>query len=377
MALHVLILAGGSGTRLWPLSRAGIPKHLLPLGPDGVPLLRATVQRVAPLAPGRVHVVTAAAQVQACQAALAGVTSVSVIAEPAARGTGPALGLAVHAIAAVDPGAVIASVHADADIADDEAYRAAVIAAAGWAAAGNHLACVGLTPRFPATGLGWVALGPEADPRAWSTPDVALDPVLTAAAATLPAHRAVGFVEKPGAERAQAFVDGGRHLWNLGLFAFTAAAFLDELRTADPGLDDTLAAVTAEREAGRPGRADDLYAALDSIPVEPLVFERTSRLMAVRAGFAWSDLGSWSDLAEARAGGADADGNVCSGDAVTVASRDCLVEAGAGRLVAVVGADGLVVVDTGDALLVVPRVAAQRVKEVVERLRDLGRTDVL
>jgi mannose-1-phosphate guanylyltransferase len=156
---HVLVLAGGSGTRLWPLSRTGVPKHLLPLDATGVTLLQATVDRLRPLA-DTVHIVTTASQAEACRRALADLDlpSDTVIAEPEPRGTGPALGLATAWIAQEDPDALISSVHADSHIEDSEGYRATVLAAAGWAAVTDGLATVGVSPTYPSTGLGYVAI---------------------------------------------------------------------------------------------------------------------------------------------------------------------------------------------------------------------------
>ncbi|MBJ7609560.1 MAG: mannose-1-phosphate guanylyltransferase [Candidatus Dormibacteraeota bacterium] len=379
MAFHIVVLAGGSGTRLWPLSRAAVPKHLLPLGPGDATLLRATVERVVPLG-GSIHLVTATGQAAACLDALdgGGSSAVTVIAEPIARGTGPALGLAVHQIARTDPDAVIASVHADHWVGDEEAYRAAVLASAGWAVATDGLATVGLTPSAPATGLGYIALGEDQPPERWTQPSATgADPVLVAAAAALHAARAQGFVEKPDRERAEEFIRDGRHLWNLGLFAWTAGAFLAELAAADPGLDLVLRRVVEARASGDESLATRLYTGLVPLAVEPLLFERTSRLTVVRAHFEWSDLGTWADLAASRHSAADVDGNVSSGGAVLVGTRGCYVESRGGRMVAVVGAEGLAVIDTGDAVLVLPLEDAQRVRMVVDQLRDEGRDDLM
>ena len=380
MGLHVLVLAGGSGTRLWPLSRGALPKHLLPLAPGGRTLLRATVDRVQGLGDS-VSVVTAASQAELCRAELtaAGLSSDAVIAEPVARGTGPALGLAVAWIARSDPEALIASVHADHRVADAAAYRAAVLASAGWAAATGGLATVGITPTAPATGLGYIEIAEPMPPSSWRSPSAVAPPVLQEEARMLPAYAAAGFAEKPSADVAEAYVAGGRHLWNLGLFAWPASFFLAELRRADPEIAATLDRIVAARSDGDEVTAAEAYASLQTVAVEPLVLERTSRLTVVQAGFAWSDVGSWSDLHQARveSGEADADGNVIDGEAIVLGARDTTVESRAGRLVAVIGTEGLIVVDTPEALLVVPADQSQRVKDLVDRLRAEGRQDLL
>lgn len=374
MAYHVLVLAGGSGTRLWPVSRPSQPKHLLPLGPGGETLLRATVERVLPLT-GSVHVVTAEQQADACRAALAGLDLPAdcIVAEPQARGTGPALGLAVRWILDRDPDAVISSVHADHHIDDDDAYRAAVLSAAGWAATTDGLATVGLVPTAPATGFGYVALAEEDAGAAgvWTAPQgTRAGAGIVGAAAALPAARAAGFVEKPSRDAAEAYVRGGRHLWNTGLFAWPGPRFWAELEAADAELAAHLTEVISRRRAGDEAGAGAVYAQIHPIAVEPLVFERTPRLTVVRAGFGWSDLGSFSDLHEAwrDQGDADAAGNVLDGDVLAIDATNSLVMARSGRKVAVVGIDDLVVVDTDEAVLVIPRKDAQRVKEIVERL---------
>ncbi len=379
MGLHILVLAGGSGTRLWPLSRRATPKHLLPLAQGGETLLRATVERVIGLCDS-VRIVTAADQAEDCLAALQGlpIDRRAIIAEPQARGTGPALGLAVGLVARDDPDALIASVHADHRVSDPEAYRAAVLASAGWAASTDGLSTVGLVPAAPVTGFGYIELGAARDPQVWRAPQGSARGT-AAAAAELPAFAGVRFTEKPNAEVARQYLEGGRHLWNLGLFAWTARRFLAELYAADPDLGSALVRVVDAVARGDAATAAGIYAELRARAVEPLVLERTERLTVVQASFGWSDLGAWSDVRDARMaeGDADADGNVIDGDALVISSRECTVIARSGRVVAVAGVEGLVVVDTPDAVLVVPAARSQLVKDVVEQVHRSGRDDVL
>ena len=238
---------------------------------------------------------------------------------------------------------------------------------------------MGLTPTRPATGFGYIELGEPLPPSAWQPPSGEPARDLVAAAARLPAHRAARLVEKPAHAAAAAFLASGRFLWNLGLFAWPASVFLQEIRAADARLAGQIDAAVDAHVGGDPAGFAAAYAELPTVAVEPLVFERISSFTVVRASFPWSDLGSWTDLHDVgvESGDADPAGNVVAGDAAIIGSRGCTVEARAGRLVAVVGGDGLVVVDTPDALLVVPAADSQRVKDVVEQLRAAGRDELL
>lgn len=381
MALHVLVLAGGSGTRLWPLSRSALPKHLLPLGPQGSTLLRSTVERVLPLTPF-VHVVTALDQRDACIEAIdgLGLPPELMISEPMARGTGPALGLAVGLIARDDPGAVVCSVHADHHVGDPDAYRVALFAAAGWAETTHGLVTIGLTPTYAATGLGYVALGPRRPKEGWHAVDTGGDvDAAMSGARELVAYESKGFVEKPPLHAAESYLTSGRHLWNSGLFAWPAALFERELEAAAPDLLRSLHTVVDARLRGDETTATDEYSKLSKVAIDPLIFETTKQLTVVKATFPWSDLGNWSDLfaADRESGMGDPLGNVIEGDGVAVDSQGCLVRAHGGRFVAVVGARDLVVVDTGDAVLVMPANQAQVVKTVVEALKEKGRGELL
>jgi mannose-1-phosphate guanylyltransferase len=379
VGFHILVLAGGSGTRLWPLSRRSTPKHLLPLAPGGDTLLRSTLERVTGLGDS-IRVVTAADQAPGCQSALTGlgIPGDSIIEEPEARGTGPALALAVALIEREDPDALIASVHADHRVSDRDAYRAAVVASAGWAAATDGLATVGLVPTAPVTAFGYIEVAASRQPESWRSPE-GIPSDIAAQAAALPAFESAGFKEKPSAEVARSYVDDGRHLWNLGLFSWTARRFRSELLAADPDLCAAIDRVADARLSGDHALATRLYAALTLQAVEPLVLERTERLTVVQASFGWSDLGSWLDVGQSRAADGDVDrnGNVLEGDVLVALARNCTVVARSGRIVAVAGVDGIVVIDTPDAVLVVPADQAQLVKAIVDELRAADRDDLL
>ena len=340
--LHVVLLAGGSGTRFWPLSRVKRPKQLLALA-GTTSLLRATWDRARGLAPaGRIWVVVPRALASAVRRELPGLRRDRLVIEPSPRDTAPAIALACAAIARVAPGAIAAIFPCDHVLRDAGAFGRAV-AAACRAAAGGALVCLGIAPDRAATGFGYLKV--KTKPRA-GVPT----PVLA-------------FVEKPDAARARRFLKSGRYLWNGGMFVWQVDRFLGELARLAPEIHDATAAVAAGSEAA--------WRNATKISVDYAVMEKASNVTVVPLDAGWDDLGSWD--AAARHAGSGARGN---GTRVILGS-DGAVVFGGGRLVAVVDLPGVVVVDTKDALLVVPRGSSEKLKSVVEAVRAAGRADVL
>ncbi len=358
--LVCVILAGGAGTRLWPRSRNSRPKHLLPLAPDGRSLLRHAYDRALALG-GEVLVVSSAEQGDEVLRELVELPGRNLLLEPEPRGTGPALAWAALEAQRLSPGAVLVSLHADHYIPDPQ-VSTVLLSAAWWAKRADLLVAVGLRPSWPAPGFGYIEMADEL-PRPDGLPPWAL-----------PLRRARGFVEKPDQARAREMVDLGSFLWNTGLFAWPAERFLAELTAFAP---DVAGAVRRAH-----GASSDFAAAWAAIPqgvVERLVLERSSSRGVLPTDLRWSDLGSYHDLHQAasEAGLADEVGNVAYGQTLLESSRNCFVDSAGGRLVVVLGAEDMAVVDTPDALLVCPLNRVQEVSKVVAQLRAKGRWELL
>lgn len=350
MERSALVLAGGSGTRFWPASRRARPKQLLAL--DGErSMLEATVERLAGVVPaGNVWVATTPGLAAAVAERLGGRAAERILVEPAQRNTGPAIAAALAALPAPARDGVVAVLPADHRVADVAAFRASLAAALDAAAATDRMVALGVRPRWAETGFGYLELGAPVD----GADDL----------------RAVArFREKPDRATAEAFVASGRHLWNAGIFVFRGSTLLAELARHAPALAAGLAAMARE-----PARRDELYRALPALSIDIAVMEKTDRLAALPLDCGWDDLGSWQALYEVLAG--DADGNRARGRLVALDARDNLVFAPEGT-VALLGVEGLVVVHTGDAVLVLPRERAQEVRRLVERLEASGRHDLL
>jgi mannose-1-phosphate guanylyltransferase len=344
---YAVLLAGGSGTRFWPLSRRSRPKQLLSIS-EARSLLRITYERIAPLFPAeRVFVVTAGDLAGPTRREIPEIPGANVLAEPAARNTAPAVGLAAAAIAGRDPDAVLAVLPADHHVADEPAFREAVRGACALAAAGR-IVCLGVRPSRPETGFGYLEVEPRPD-------------------GTLAVAR---FVEKPDLPRARAFfAEPGRYLWNSGTFFFRADAILAAIGRHLPDL-----AAALGRFASGESDLRALYAAAPSISIDFGVMEKEKGLAALPLAAGWNDLGSWEALAEVHP--ADESGNVATSDVLPVDAAGCVVHA-PGKLVALLGVHDLVVVDTPDAILVCPRERAQDVRRVVEALAARRREDLL
>lgn len=354
-----VVPAGGAGTRLWPLSRAGHPKFLLDLTGSGRTLLQATVDRLEPLTAQRVVVVTGAAHAEAVRVQLPGVGASQVLAEPSPRDSMAAIGLAAAMVERDDPEAVIGSFAADHVIPDQAAFEAVIREAAAVARDG-HLVTIGVEPTRPATGFGYIRAGER-----------------LAGAPT--ALHAVEFVEKPDAERAARYLASGEFLWNAGMFVVRAATLLDLLEQWHPDLARGLRAIAAT-----PERLAEVWPGLTRIAIDHAVAEPAAdagRVVVVPAPFAWDDVGDFASLATllpASGGGDGVRELQVLGDPADVMVVDAggVVVPASGRRIAIVGLDDVVVVDTPDALLVTTRARAQDVKRVVDALREQGRTDL-
>ncbi len=362
MKIYPVVMAGGSGTRFWPLSRKDRPKQFLALAGDG-PLLAATVARLPPLArPRETYVVCGPAHVAAARRMLPHLPGANFIVEPCARNTAPCVGLAALHVAARDPRGVIAMLPADHHIAKPKAFRDALSAAAALAARGA-IATIGIHPSRPETGYGYLKVGPRLGSR-------------RRAKGGGPAHKVERFVEKPDVVTAARYLADGGYLWNSGIFVFRADVILDEIGRAMPVLGEQLDVIG--QSLGTPGYARTLkrvFPDCPSISIDYGVMEKSKRIAVVPADFGWSDVGSFAALPDVRP--TDHLGNVADGDALVIDGRNDVVVAAGGRPVAVVGIDDVVVVDAGDAVLVCRRDRAQDVRKAVEELGRRGREEVL
>jgi mannose-1-phosphate guanylyltransferase/mannose-6-phosphate isomerase len=350
-----VILAGGYGTRLWPLSRKLLPKQFLTLVSERS-MLQEAVSRTLQLANARAPMVVVSEEhrfLAAEQLRAMGAAGAALLLEPEGRGTAPAAALAALAARERDPQAIIVLLAADHLIANPDRLLKCVDAAVGLARDG-HLVTFGIHPSGPATGYGYIVRG-----------------------APLGAgFRVQRFIEKPDAARAARLIAAGDAYWNSGMFVFAADTYLRELAKHRPDIAAAArAAWTAraiDRDFTRPGREAFLASPQDS--VDYAVMERTDKAVVVPGDFGWSDLGSWDTLWET--GRKDERGNVAVGDIELMDASDCYVRA-EDRLVAVLGISNAVVVETSDAVLVASREHAQRVKEIVGRLAEANRTEHL
>jgi mannose-1-phosphate guanylyltransferase/mannose-6-phosphate isomerase len=348
-----VILSGGSGTRLWPVSRSAEPKQLLAMVDDRT-MLRATIDRLDGLADvndpivvcSQLHQHLVARELQG-----AGFDAPRIILEPIGRNTAPAVAAAAVTEAAADADPVLLILPADHVIKDEASFREAVAAGVAQAVAGN-LVTFGIVPEYAETGYGYVHRGAK----------VADD-----------AYAVAAFVEKPDAATAARYVESGDYLWNSGMFMFRASRYLEELAKYRP---DILAATTAAVESGR--RNGGLHldpAAFDACPSESIdyaVMERTEEAVVVPLSAGWNDVGSWAALW----GVADKDaaGNVIHGDVIAVDAAGSYLRAES-RLLAAIGVSDLVIVETPDAVLVAPRSQVQDVRLVVDELKEAQRPE--
>ena len=349
---YAVILAGGSGHRLWPASRESLPKQFLALGSDpNESLLQASLRRL----PEQTAVVVAAAeQMGVVRRHLPDLPADAFIAEPVARNTAAAIGLAAVHLRHRDRDAVIGILPSDHHVTDEAGFAATVARAFAVAESHDVIATIGIVPTRPSTGFGYLHLGP---------PHPADDSVATVQS----------FVEKPDLATAEGYLSSGDYLWNGGMFFLRAERALTEMAAHMPETHAVLMAIADALPQGDNAAAAvaaELYPTLSPVSIDYGIMEQADDVVTLPGDFGWHDVGSWAALADFRA--RDAAGNVTLGDVVTDDAKNNVIIADSGMVIAAVGVDDLVIVQSGNGILVVPRHRAEEVRAATAALADAG-----
>lgn len=344
---HAVVMAGGSGTRFWPESRAARSKQFLDLTGRG-PMIVETLRRIAPLFPERnLWVVAGEKDAPNLSSRLLGIPRGNLLLEPCGRNTAPAMALAADRIFRRDPDAVLAATPADHAVSDLRTFRAVLRKALGVAGSTGRIVTLGIAPNHPATGYGYIERG---------SPLAGRNGV----------HTVRRFTEKPDLATARRFLRSGRFYWNSGIFFCRAGVYLDRMKRFLPDLWAELEkAFSRGRGAGFRKRLRAAYARIPAVSVDYGILEKEDGILMIPSEFGWNDLGTWRSLHEFLGGG---DANVTFGDVLLSGCRGSLVRTDRG-LVALVGMENVVVVRSGDAVLVCRRDRSEQVKEIVEQVR--------
>ncbi|MBN1663848.1 MAG: mannose-1-phosphate guanylyltransferase [Deltaproteobacteria bacterium] len=356
--MYAVIMAGGKGTRFWPKSRERMPKHLLDIAGEKT-IIRQTVDRMRPIIPAaNVLIVTGASHADELIRQLPDIPRENIIIEPVGKNTAPCIGLAAMTIRKKDPDAVMIVLPSDHMIAEEEKFLHIVGIAAEMAQQGDHLLTIGIEPTAPETGYGYIEQGKE---------------VASIRGEHIYAVKSIR--EKPDIKKAKSFLKKGGFFWNSGMFVWKASAILDAIAKWLPDIYAGLKTIEpALGTANEDQTIDDVYHAMRGISIDYGVMEKAGNALVVRGDFGWSDIGSWDalwDISEK-----DEMGNVVKGRFIGVDVKNSLIHSHQ-KLVALVGVEDLLIVETDDALLICKRGASQNVKTVVEKLMEHKKTEYL
>ncbi len=351
--LYVVIMAGGSGTRLWPRSRRTKPKQLLDIVSNKT-MIQETVERLSPLVDGS-HVIIVVGDIhfKEIDRQLAEVPSENIIIEPEGKNTAPCIGLAAIHIRARRKDAVMLVLPSDHLIGNASRFRKVARAAAEVARKGNHLVTIGIEPTFAETGYGYIQIGDKVD--SVNGEDV---------------YEVVAFKEKPTRAVAKKFLKAGNYMWNSGMFVWTANTILEEIRTHLPELYDGLMKIEAAIAEGTERKAvEKVYASLQPESIDFGVMEKAKKVLLLKGDFGWNDIGSWAAMEQIWP--KDADGNFLNAEVLSIESSGNIIHS-TKKLVAVIGLKDIVIIETEDAILVCAKDRAPDVRRVVDELKKRG-----
>ena len=350
---YAVVMAGGSGSRFWPLSRRKRPKQLLDLFGRET-LVEQAVARLHKIIPReRIYVYTNELVRRQILRRLPGIPPAQIVAEPASRNTAPTLGLAAHEILRRDPHGVMVVLAADHVIERTGAFLRTLRVACQWGAAPGRSMVLGIKPTTPATGYGYVRLGKQ---------EGRLD--------GQPIHRVERFTEKPSLKVARRYLASGRYLWNSGMFVWRADTLLRNLEQFQPRMARLLGRIAAAGGIRAPRNLRELFPQLERISIDYALMEKISDVYAVPADIGWSDVGSWAVAYELHA--KDQEANVRPGDSLCLDSQGNIIVTTKKKMIVTVGVRDLVIADTGDALLVCALDHSQEVGKAVQELERRG-----
>ena len=358
MDIRAVIMAGGAGTRFWPLSRKKKPKQFLPIVSDKT-MIEETVHRLLAKVPSNnIYTIANLEQTQAITGLLPDIPEENLLVEPQGRNTAPSLMLATASIYLQNPKAVLAALPADHLIKDPSLFLKKLEAGAAAAVKGENLITFGIPPSYPETGYGYIRFSPE-------KPIDFLDE---------PFFPVQEFKEKPEYEQAKNFLEEGNYFWNSGMFLWQADIFVQKLEKHAPSMfihwQKILDALKNKDEA----QIASIFEEIPSISIDYALMEKAEGVLMGKGTFGWSDVGAWSSLADIWP--RDKQGNTLRGESIILDSQNCLLYNPL-KLTALIGVKNIIVVDTEDALLITQKNMDQKVKEVVEKIKQKGKFEYL
>ena len=356
MKATALIMAGGRGERFWPRSRQALPKQFLSLTDDGKTMIQLTVERISALVDLEdVYIATNEAYRELVLAQLPGLPEQNILCEPVGRNTAPCIGLGAMHISRKYEDALMMVLPSDHLVRSTPTFVRTICQGLEIAETSPNLVTIGITPNYPETGYGYIRYNPdETNGHAFAVDR---------------------FVEKPCLEKAQEYLRSGDYLWNSGMFLWRVSSILDNIKTHMPDLYDGLQAIGAA--IGTPNETRVLKELFPTLPSESIdygIMEKASHIFSLPGNFGWDDVGSW--LAMGRIRKSDAEGNVLRGNIATVDTNHCIIES-SGKLIATVGIEDLIVIDTDDVTLICDKTHAGDIKKILAKLREEGQTQYL